>query len=58
MSREILRSFIITSLHALFIFLVLALIESIFSVTIPFALQFLILILYVLGLNLKKIRKL
>ncbi|MDK8502785.1 hypothetical protein QP860_06920 [Aerococcus sp. UMB1112A] len=54
MSREILRSFIVTCLHACFIFLVLALIEKIFSLTIPFALQFLILLLYVLGLNLKK----
>ncbi|MDK6234318.1 hypothetical protein ACX3VT_05380 [Aerococcus sanguinicola] len=58
MSREILRSLLLTIVHGLFIFLALALIEKIFSLTIPFALQFLILLLYVLGLNLKKIRKL
>lgn len=54
MSREILRSLLLTIVHSYCIFPILALIEKIFSVTTPFVLQFLILLLYVLGLNLKK----
>lgn len=50
MTREILKSFLLTLLHASFIFLLCAVIEKFFSIDIPYIVQLIFVSLYVFWL--------